>query len=95
MYKHTITRVRPNVNVEWPSGGGDGSKININQKYNLFESTIVNDSELTRSISRQSIDPTIFTAIENDLANTSSNLYWITQHCIDNGITSTYTLEEI
>jgi hypothetical protein len=93
MYKHTITKVRPSVDVEWPTVGQ--GKVSISQKYNLTPTIVTSDDQLTRSISRQSEDQSVFTSIENDLANPSSDLYWITQYCNDNNITSTNTLEQI
>ena len=93
MYKHTITKVRPSVNVEWPIF--DGEKISISGKYNLDPTTVTSEDGLTRSVSRQSANSSVFTSIENDLNNPTSNLYWITQYCIDNNITTTNTLEQI
>jgi hypothetical protein len=93
MYKHTITRVRPNADVQWPYQVG-GAVI-INKKYDLTSTDTESEDGLTRTVVRESANSSVFTSIENDLADSSSDLYWITEHCLTNGITSTSTIENV
>jgi len=93
MYKHTITRVRPNADLQWP-GETDGGVV-INSKYKLTNTKILSDDGLTKQAIRQSEDSSVFTSIESDLADSSSDLYWITAYCTTNGITTTFATEEV
>lgn len=93
MYKHTITRVRPNTDVKWPGETNGG--VVINSKYSLTNTKILSEDGLTKQAIRQSEDSSVFTSIESDLANSSSDLYWITTYCDTNGITTTFTTEQV
>lgn len=94
MFKHTITRTRPSPDVKWPFEMG--GTVFIDEKYtDLSPTSTLSANGLTRTMIRQSADSSVFTSIDNDLANSSSDLYWITQHCTDNGIICTSKTEQV
>ena len=93
MYKHTITRVRPNADVKWPYETEGGTTIN--SKYSLTAEQTLSEDGLTKTAVRQSEDSSVFTSIENDLGDSSSDLYWITAYCATNGITTTFSTEQV
>ena len=93
MFKHTITRVRPSTDVQWPyEVAGD---ITINSKYSINATSTLSEDSLTKVAVRYSSNSAVFTSIENDLSDSSSDLYWVTTHCTTNGITSTFATEEV
>ena len=80
MYKHTITRVRPNTGVQWPYETEGG--VAINSKYSLTNTKILSDDGLTKQAIRE-------------ISDSSSDIYWITAYCDTNGITTTFTTEQV
>ena len=93
MYKHTITRVRPNTDVQWPYETEGGTTINA--KYSLTATQTLSEDGLTKITVRQSANSSVFTSIESDLADSSSDLYWVTAYCDTNGIAATFATEQV
>ena len=94
MFKHTVTRVKPNTDIKWAYQSDD--RINVPKLF-PFLTWVATESEdgLTRTIVRTAESSSTFTDFEAALADPTSDIYPVTQYYEQNGVTTTFTIEEV
>lgn len=93
MYSITVTRVRPNTEVQFLGKVPETDGVYYKAKYAEVSSVTssLSEDKLTLTILRTSNTREVLESFKNEFSNTDSPMYVRTQYDLDNGIVTTFS----